>query len=121
MRNPIRVTLCETESFFRHAVMLWSESELESLKDYLAEHPLAGDEIPATGGVRKLRWSRHGMGKRGGARVIYYFYDASAPLYLLYAYAKGKQEDLSSLEKRAVSQVSETLKAEIKAGRRRRG
>jgi hypothetical protein len=51
--------------------------------------PSVGDLIPETGGVRKIRWRRAGAGKRGGARVIYFYHDADRPLYLLMVYAKG--------------------------------
>jgi len=108
-------TIAETESFARRAAALWSESEIDALKHHLAMNPKVGDEIPGTGGLRKLRWGRAGMGKRGGSRVIYYFYDESAPVYLLWAYAKGKQEDLSPIEKAALTKVVEVLKAEIRA------
>jgi len=59
------------------------------------------------------------MGKRGGSRVIYYFYDESAPVYLLWAYAKGKQEELSPTEKATLTKAAEILKSEIKAKKRR--
>ena len=56
----------------KQAAPLWFQAELDDLKDYLARTPLAGNEMPGTEGLRKFRWSRAGMGKRGGARVIYY-------------------------------------------------
>ena len=66
--------------------------------------------IPETGGVRKLRWGRAGSGKRGGARVVYFYHDAGRPLYLLMVYAKAQQEDLTSNEKRAVRKLVGILK-----------
>jgi hypothetical protein len=119
MEERIRNTIVETESFIKQATALWSESELEALKYHLALNPLAGDEIPDTGGVRKIRWSRAGMGKRGGARVIYYYYDESAPLFLLWAYAKAKRQDLTPAEKLTVTKAAEFLKMSIKAKRKR--
>lgn len=120
MDDRIGNTIAETESFIRQAAALWSDQELEALKSHVALNPLDGDEIPGTGGVRKLRWSRAGMGKRGGARVIYYYYDPLAPIYLLWAYAKAKQEDLSPAEKAAVTKAGEILKSSIKAARSKR-
>ncbi|MBF0437362.1 MAG: type II toxin-antitoxin system RelE/ParE family toxin [Magnetococcales bacterium] len=117
MEHRIGNTVAETASFDRQAAALWSESEIDELKSYLAINPMAGDEIQGTGGLRKLRWSRSGMGKRGGARVIYYFYDDFAPVYLLWAYAKGQQEDLSSREKAVLAKAAEILKAALKARR----
>src|SRR3954453_19361044 len=80
MKSNIGHTVIETESFIKQAAALWSAAELDDLKDYVAGNPLAGDEMPGTGGLRKLRWSRAGMGKRGGARVIYYYDNETAPL-----------------------------------------
>ena len=65
-------TVAETPIFSRQIDKLFSEDEKRELIDYLAENPLAGDEIPGTGGVRKVRFAASGRGKRGGARVIYY-------------------------------------------------
>ncbi len=92
---------------------------MDDLKNYLAINPEAGDKIPATGGLRKLRWGRTGMGKRGGARVIYYFYDEAAPIYLLWGYAKGQQDDLSPKERAVLTNAAEALRAALKAKRRR--
>jgi hypothetical protein len=78
--------------------------------NFIARNPEAGDVIPETGGVRKLRWGRAGSGKRGGARVIYFYHDARRPLYLLMVYAKAQQEDLSPDEKRAVRKLVGILK-----------
>lgn len=120
MEACIGNTVAETDSFAKRAAVLWSESELDALKDHLAINPTSGDEIPGTGGLRKVRWSRAGMGKRGGSRVIYYFYDESAPVYLLWAYAKGGQEDLSPTEKAALTKVAEILKTAIKTKKKRK-
>lgn len=118
MEHSIGNTIAETEAFVRTASALWSGQEIEALKYYLALNPLIGDEIPGTGGLRKVRWGRAGMGKRGGARVIYYYYDATAPLFLLAAYAKASQEDLTPGEKAALAKAAALLKASIK---RRKG
>jgi hypothetical protein len=58
------------------------------------------------------------MGKRGGARIVYYYYDTSVPIYLLAAYAKAKQEDLSAHEKATFRKYVAVLKAELKARHR---
>jgi hypothetical protein len=76
----------------------------------LADDPLAGDVIKETGGVRKLRFAKSGMGKSGGIRVIYWFLNTAAPLYALLAYSKSGQENLSPDQAKAVSKLTETLK-----------
>jgi phage-related protein len=119
MDERIGITVAETEHFVRVTSALWSLAELDAFKDFIAFHPRAGDSIPGIGGLRKVRWARAGLGKRGGVRVIYYFYDATAPLYLLHAYAKAKQEDLTPKEKKSLSQLVKILKEQIKARQNR--
>ena len=104
-------TVAETPTFTRQADRLFSEDKRRELIDRLAENPLAGDEIPGTGGVRKLRFATSGRGKRGGARVIYYFLDERLPVYALLAYPKSAKTDLTPDERRAVSKFAVALKA----------
>jgi hypothetical protein len=77
---------------------------------YIAGNPEAGTVIPDTGGLRNVRWSRAGSGKRGGVRVIYFYHDRERPLYLLMVYAKARQEDLDPDEKRAVRELVAIIK-----------
>jgi mRNA-degrading endonuclease RelE of RelBE toxin-antitoxin system len=104
-------TVAETPIFSRQIDKLFSEDEKRELIDYLAENPPAGDEIPGTGGVRKVRFAASGRGKRGGARVIYYYLDETMPIYALLAYAKNAKDDMTPDEKRAVSALVVVLKA----------
>lgn len=104
-------TVAETPIFTRQTEKLFSDEEKRELIDFLAESPLAGDEIPGTGGVRKVRFAASGRGKRGGARVIYYYLDETMPLYALLAYAKNAQDNLTPDEKRVVSALVVALKA----------
>ncbi|HEX3484757.1 MAG TPA: type II toxin-antitoxin system RelE/ParE family toxin [Micropepsaceae bacterium] len=104
------ITIAETPFFIRQAREVWTEEEREEFVIFIAGNPEAGDVIPDTGGVRKVRWSRAGTGKRGGVRVIYFYHDPGRPLYLLMVYAKGRQENLSPDEKRAVRQLASVLK-----------
>lgn len=105
--QTLPITVAETQAFARVAAKLWSEEELA---DHIAHHPEAGDVIPGTDGVRKLRWGRAGSGKRGGARVIYFYYRPDCPLYLLLAYAKAQATDLTPDEKKAVSALAAAIK-----------
>lgn len=88
------LTVIETDEFSTWAAKVWSDSEREAFVDWIAANPEAGDVIPGTGGCRKVRWSRAGMGKRGGARVIYYLRLASGEVVLLIVYAKAKFDNL---------------------------
>ena len=70
-------TVAETPTFSRQADKIFSADEKRDLITFLAQIPLAGDEIPGTGGVRKLPFTVEGRGKLGGARVIYYCLDGT--------------------------------------------
>jgi hypothetical protein len=98
-------------TFTRQAEKLFSEEEKLELISFLAEQPLAGELIPDTGGVRKVRFAASGKGKRGGARVIYYFLDDSTPLYALLVYPKNEKANLTEAEKQAASALVEAIKA----------
>ncbi len=88
------LTVIETEIFQRSAADVFTAADLEAFIEFIAVNPEAGDVIPATGGLRKVRWARSGMGKRGGARVIYFNRLASGEVVLLLAYAKAKLDNL---------------------------
>ena len=111
------LTVVETSAFARRAEKLLSAEEHEELIFYLALHPQAGDEIPGTGGVRKVRFAARGKGKSGGVRVIYYFFDEENPLYAIFLYGKNEQANLSPEQKREVATLAATLKAAAKVRR----
>jgi hypothetical protein len=92
--KSVLVTVIETPDFIAATRKLMTDDERMALIDHLAENPLAGDLMPGTGGMRKLRWALEGRGKRGGARVIYYFHNEQIPLFALDAYAKNEKADL---------------------------
>ncbi len=99
------VTVAETPLFVRKAAVIFDEDERAALIAFVAWNPEAGDVIPGTGGVRKLRWAAKGKGKSGGARVIYYFHNESMPVFLLSAYAKSKKVNLSGAERNALRKL----------------
>ena len=110
-------TVAETPTFTRQASKLFTEDEKGELIDFLAANPLAGDVIPGTGGVRKLRFQTSGSGKRGGGRVLYYYLDEDIPLYALLAYAKSAQTDLTPEERRSVATLAASIKTEARSKR----
>lgn len=88
-----------------------SDEEYRGLQLALLFRPEQGPLIPKSGGLRKLRWARSGGGKRGGLRVIYYWDKEAATIYMLFAYPKSAQEDLTALQLKVLSQlVREELK-----------
>lgn len=120
MAQGAPLTVVETPDFTAAARRLMDETERSSLVLYLALNPEAGDLVPGTGGVRKLRWGLEGRGKRGGARVIYYFHSERLPLFALDIYAKNERSDLSEDEKRHLRQFVKAIasQAEAKKGKR---
>ena len=117
MARTVPVTVVETPEFLSATRKLMDESERMLPVDYLAYHPAAGDLIPGTGGVRKLRWALEGRGKRGGARVIYFHHNADMPLFALTAYAKNERADLSQQDRNDFKRLTGLL---VEAAKRRR-
>lgn len=103
------LTIVELPEYRKHAEKLFLETERADLIAHLAGHPKAGDLIPSTGGVRKLRWARQGMGKSGGSRVIYYYHSDRIPLFLLTAYGKNERANLSRAECNELAKLVEIL------------
>jgi hypothetical protein len=99
------VTVSETTVFQRTAARILSVEAVDELVDFVARHPSAGDVIEGTGGLRKLRWRVSGRGKRGGARIIYYFHSDAMPLLLLLACSKSAVADITADEKRRMTAV----------------
>lgn len=86
----------ETPTFTRQIITLLPDDLYRLLQVELAAHPHAGEIIPEGGGIRKYRFARPGMGKRGGGRLIYYWQNEAGIIFMLPAYAKGQQENLAS-------------------------
>ena len=74
----------------------WTDEYLRAMQNVLLVTPDAGDLIRGGSGLRKLRWSAQGRGKRGGARVIYYWHVPGDRIYLIYGYVKSRSEDLTA-------------------------
>lgn len=97
----------ETPVFTRQIVELMADSEYASLQTALVLQPEMGDLIPGTGGLRKVRWSERSRerGKRGGVRIIYYWFQRDEIIYLLLGYSKTERDDLTPEQKRALKKL----------------
>ena len=84
----------ETPTFTKRILQLMDDERYTALQVYLAERPNAGDLIRGSGGMRKIRWAGNGQGKRGGLRVIYYWWIAKDRISMLLVYRKNEQDDL---------------------------
>ncbi len=96
----------ETPVFTRQVQELLSDEAYARFQWYLALNPRAGEVIQGTGGLRKVRWSVPGAGKRGGVRVIYFHVAAQSQLRLLLIYRKGVKDDLTAAEKKTLRKLN---------------
>jgi len=85
----------ELPPFIAFRERYWSDEELAAVQRFLLTAPDAGQLIPGSGGLRKLRWAALQRGKRGGARVVYYWHVAADRIYLIHGYTKNRRDDLT--------------------------
>ena len=111
------IAVVETDEFLADVKGVLSEDEHDALILYVAHHPEAGDLMPDTGGLRKLRWAAKGRGKRSGSRVIYYFHNLDVPLFLMAIFAKNIQTDLTPQQRKALARQLSAMKMEWKEKR----
>lgn len=93
----------ELATFARRLPDLLDEAAYLALQLHLLARPDAGAVIPRGKGLRKVRWAAKGHGKRGGARVIYFWQTADGRIYLARIYAKNEREDLTADELKAIT------------------
>ena len=99
-----------TRTYERAIRKLLSEEARKEMETSVAAAPDAAPVIRGTGGLRKLRWTGSGRGKRGGIRVIYFWHCDPETIYMLTAYAKGKQDDITAMDKKTFSRLISTIK-----------
>lgn len=110
----------EASPFTRHLAEYMNEEGYRELQARLAANPEAGDLIPGTGGFRKVRWAdpRRGKGRRGGLRVIYYYFPSGHQIWLMTVYGKDEASDLSPKQKKA---LKDSIAIELAARTAKRG
>jgi hypothetical protein len=86
-------TFIESSVFERMLPVYLTDDEYSELQ-FLMQNPEAGEVVPGSGGVRKVRWARAGMGKRGGLRVIYFVRYEPNEFWMLTLYAKAKRDNV---------------------------
>jgi len=104
----------EAPAFTRHLPGYLDDDQYRRLQDALSNAPEMGDVIPGTGGFRKLRWVdvRRGKGRRGGLRVVYYWFDGRDQIWLMTVYDKNEAVDLTPAQRKT---LKEALDAEKKS------
>jgi putative transcriptional regulator len=99
----------ETPAFTRYFSSYLNDDEYRELQNRLAAGPELGDLMPGTGGFRKLRWAdpRRGKGRRGGLRVIYYYFPGEQQIWLMTLYGKDEASDLTAKQRQALKNAIE--------------
>jgi len=97
----------ESNNFEKYRADYLSDDEYRKLQLELLKNPQTGKVIQGSGGLRKIRVASKGKGKRGGNRVIYYYFDIFKRFYLLTIYAKNEMTDLTSDQKRQLKTFME--------------
>ncbi len=87
-------TVIETPTFQKQAERIWSDAERLDFVSWIAGNPDAGDVVPGADGARKVRWKRAGIGKSGGARIIYFNLTDEEIVLLVAVYAKAERENM---------------------------
>ena len=85
------ITVIETAQFIKKSKQIMTQAEKDDLIETIARNPKAGEVLPKTGGVRKLRIAKEGQGKSGSFRSIYYYYDHKNPVFLFQYSEKTKR------------------------------
>lgn len=109
------ITVIEFPKFLAQVGEIISGDERDEFVTYIAQNPEDGSVIPGTGGIRKIRWGGKHKGKRGGVRIIYYFYNKTSPIFLLTMFGKNEKEDLTSDQKKQMMTLASILKSECKS------
>jgi mRNA-degrading endonuclease RelE of RelBE toxin-antitoxin system len=95
----------ETTFFTRQIRMLLEDDEYRGLQAELVLRPRSGAFIPGSGGLRRIRWGARSRGKLGGIRVVYYWHEAEESFFMLFAYPKSVQDNLSPGELRRLRRI----------------
>ncbi len=117
-RRPLH-TVVETPEFLRCARKLLTDGERDTLIDYLAAYPNAGEVMQGTGGARKFRWGAKGRGKSGGVRVVTFYGGAPIPVFLLTVFGKGEKANLTKAERNELRKILSDLVVNYRKGTRR--
>jgi hypothetical protein len=96
-------------TYLKAASALFTDSERADIVTAIALDPEAGDLMPGSGGYRKRRFGRTGIGKRGGARVVYLYGGEDFPIFLITAYAKAEKGNLSKAEQNALAKMAKSF------------
>src|SRR5271167_2834865 len=99
----------EAPAFTRHLSDYLNDDEYRAVQEELGTNPELGDLMPGTGGFRKIRWAdaRRGKGRRGGLRIVYFYFPSDDQIWFMTLYDKGEAADLTAAEKKMLKRAIE--------------
>lgn len=111
----MNLSFIELPPFERFRAENLTDEEYRSLQNELLENPEKGDVIQGLKGLRKIRIadSKRNKGKRGGARVVYYYFQTASQIFLIMAYGKNEQTDLTQEQQKSLIAIIERIKAKL--------
>ncbi len=112
--NPGMQTVVETPTYLKAASAFFNDTERADIVSAIASDPEAGDLMPGTGGYRKRRFGRAGMGKRGGVRVVYLSGGEDYPIFLVTVYAKTEKGNLNKAEQNTLAKIANNFFADYR-------
>ncbi len=102
-------TFIETDVFTKRVVKMVDDGTYTDLHSELVKDPTKGKVIQGTGCLRKIRMAARGKGKRGGARVIYYFFRIDETIYMIFVYDKGEADDLTADQNKTLKAMAQAI------------
>ena len=108
--RPVRIFA--TRTYERAVRKLMSEADRQKMEAAIVADPDRAPLLRGTGGIRKLRWTGSGRGKRGGIRTIYFHHAGPAAIYMLTVYAKADRDDLTQADRKTLSRLVAVIKKE---------
>lgn len=114
----MRAIFVELPAFARNREDSLGDAGFRRLQKTLMTNPVAGDVMEGTGGLRKLRFgdARRGKGRRGGLRVIYFWWEAGSEFWLFTLFDKGEASDLTPEQRKRLRGM---IQAELKVRKKR--
>ncbi len=100
----------ESKIFEKLREKYFDDASFRTFQNFLLEQPTVGDNIQGTGGLKKVRWSSKGKGKRAGVRIIYFYLVEKSHIHFLTVYAKNEMSDLTADEKKILKLIAEEIK-----------
>jgi len=108
-------TVVEMPSYLKTAEAIFTVDQRAAIVAMVAADPECGEVMQGTGGFRKARVARSGMGKRGGARLVYIFRNETFPIFLITVYPKNEKDNLTKQERNILAKRADEIFAKYRS------